>query len=105
MISRPSHVNLLVETAMTKYRPESRTSGPSVTVDFSAKSTSLNLSSLCDRGGYRPGLWKGHWHCGLVLLIAFDRFTLVKASINNIVEVLFAGVLNGRATQAKASSL
>ena len=28
MTSRPSHVNLLVETAMTKYRPESRRSAP-----------------------------------------------------------------------------
>ena len=46
MTSRPSHVNLLVETAMTKYRPESRTSAPSVTVDFGPKSISLNLSSL-----------------------------------------------------------
>src|SRR5262252_8623984 len=43
MTSRPSHVNLLVEAAMTKYRPESCTSAPSVTIDFRPE---VDLSQL-----------------------------------------------------------
>ena len=38
---------------------------------------------------------------GLRLLFAFDRFASVEPSISNVVEVLFAGALEGRTLKRK----
>src|SRR5690349_4139409 len=48
-----------------------------------------------DRGGYRPGLRKDHWRLQPGSLMPFDPFASVEPNISNVVEVFFAGVLEG----------
>jgi hypothetical protein len=51
--------------------------------------------------GIAQGFGKITGDFSLGLLIAFDRFASVESSISNIVEVLFAGALKGRALKRK----